>query len=374
MLRYRDRLRQQAGNLKQTNQLLQQEIAGHRRTAESLRQTEERFRLAIQEAPMPIMIHAEDGQVLSLSRAWSEITGYTVSDIPTTADWTERAYGTRQEQVLADIDALYSMERRKDEGEYEVACRDGSKRIWDFASAPLGRINGLRTVISMALDVTARKQAENAMAVSLNEKEILLREIHHRVKNNLNIVSSLLCLQEDVLDHPAALEALAVSRGRVTSMAMIHEQLYRSSTLSKVDLDEYLRQFLPRVIAVYKGGRNISLVLEPSSVNLTLDQAIPLGLIINELVTNSLKHAFKNRDHGQVRVWAEHKDNAITLVVADDGEGLPAGYEKRAASSLGLQIVGMLAKQLRGKLTVESCQGASFRLDFPCQNGGGATV
>lgn len=156
------------------------------KTVGILSESEERFRLAIQEAPFPIMIHAENGDVLALSRTWSEISGYSLQDIPTTGDWTERAYGSRQEQILASFDTLYSLEMRREEGEHEVVCADGTKRIWAFASAPLGRMNGVRTVITMALDVTERKAAEK----TLRNSEERFREVVEGTDNLITQVDS----------------------------------------------------------------------------------------------------------------------------------------------------------------------------------------
>ncbi|MBI4804868.1 MAG: PocR ligand-binding domain-containing protein [Desulfovibrio sp.] len=247
-----------------------------------------------------------------------------------------------------------------------IQCADGATR-WELVSAApiFGRDGRMIGAFTTFPDITDRVHAEEAIKESLKEKEVLLREVHHRVKNNLQIISSLLSLQENSLDNPAALDALASSRGRVASMALIHEQLYRSRDLSGVGLDEYLRQFLPRLVSTYASGRSISLVLEPSTIALCLDQAIPLGLIINELVTNSLKHAFKDTGQGCIRVVATLHDGTVSLLVADDGTGLPVDYEARKDQSLGLQIVTMLARQLRGKLATDICEGTTFRLSFP---------
>jgi len=214
-------------------------------------------------------------------------------------------------------------------------------------------------------DITDRKRAEQAMAASLHEKEVLLREIHHRVKNNLQIISSLLSLQEQGLDDPAIQGVLAESRGRVTSMALIHEQLYLSHDLREIDVEGYLRQLIPRLVSSYRGNRNIATHLELSPVLLSLDQAIPFGLVVNELVTNSLKHGFRDSAHGTVFITASLEEGDVILVIEDDGTGLAKEFDLHAVTTLGLQIVTMLAEQLRGHLTVEPAVGARFKLRFP---------
>lgn len=252
--------------------------------------------------------------------------------------------------------------------------------LWDGAGQPSGLIavigrrpledprtaeNILRMVGVRASGELERLLAEEAMAASLREKEVLLREVHHRVKNNLQIVSSLLSLQEEKVDNPVALSILAESRGRVTSMALIHEQLYRSRNFCEIDAQDYLRQFLSRLVAAYAGGREVSLRLSLCPMHLSLDQAVPFGLIMNELVTNALRHGFKDRSRGQVRVEMVREDSGVSFTVEDDGVGLPEGFDLGRVATLGLQIVGMLAKQLRGEFTVESAHPARFRLRLP---------
>ncbi|WP_243312856.1 sensor histidine kinase [Fundidesulfovibrio agrisoli] len=213
-----------------------------------------------------------------------------------------------------------------------------------------------------------RLMAEEATEASLRDKELLLREIHHRVKNNLQIVSSLLSLQEMNLEDEAALQVLAESRGRVASMALIHEQLYRTHTFSRIEVEGYLRDLLPRLVSSFSRNRDIRVEISASGVGLNIDQAIPFGLLVNELATNSLKHAFNGRDKGVVRVDVSLRDGSLSLVFEDDGVGLPEDFDPFAAGTLGLQIVKLLAGQLRGEFGVEAKRGTRFTLRFPLQS------
>ena len=252
--------------------------------------------------------------------------------------------------------------------------------LWNSTGQPIGLIavigrhtleeTRLAQSLLQLVGVRASGELERLMfeedtEASLREKEILLREIHHRVKNNLQIISSLLSLQERNVDNEAALQILAESRGRVASMALIHEQLYRSQTFSNIELEGYLLELLPRLVASFKGHRNIKLEIEAQSVKLCIDQAIPFGLLLNELVTNSLKHAFNGREGGTVRVRVLLDGDDMELLAEDDGVGLPSGLVLEEVSTLGLQIVTLLANQLRGTLCVMPAQGARFRLRFP---------
>ncbi|KAF0232413.1 MAG: two-component hybrid sensor and [Desulfovibrionaceae bacterium] len=226
-------------------------------------------------------------------------------------------------------------------------------------------IDGRMVRVQVTIDITERKRAEDRMEASLHEKEILLREIHHRVKNNLQIISSLLSLQKQAVLNPTAQSVLDESRGRIASMAMIHEQLYLSRDFSGLNLGEYLGQFLPRLVSACRGHRNISLVLNAADIPLSLEQAIPFGLILNELATNAIKHGFRNRERGTLRVSASLDDGEVLVEVEDDGEGLPPGMNLAAPETLGLQLVVSLAEQLKGSVSVDSPNGVRFRLRFP---------
>lgn len=185
------------------------------------------------------------------------------------------------------------------------------------------------------------------------------------MKNNLQIISSLLNLQKQAEVNPAAQSVLDESRGRIASMAMIHEQLYLSRDFAGLDLGEYLNQFLPRLVSACQGHRNISLVLDAADIPLSLEQAIPFGLILNELATNAIKHGFRNRERGTLRVSASLDDGEVLVEVEDDGEGLPPGMNLAAPETLGLQLVVSLAEQLKGSVSVDSPNGVRFRLRFP---------
>jgi two-component sensor histidine kinase len=217
------------------------------------------------------------------------------------------------------------------------------------------------------LEITKRKRAEASLQESLREKESLLKEIHHRVKNNLQIISSLLRLQAGRLDSPSAKAALQDMQNRVRSMALIHETLYRSENLAAVDLADYLKslcQQLFRTLVVTPGSPQLHLDLAP--VCLQIDQAIPCGLLVNELVSNALKHAFPAGRRGELRIeLATLAEGAgWRLRVADDGVGLPPGFDLQDLTSLGLKLVSDLARQLGARLEIGAGPGAVFEIEF----------
>ncbi len=209
-------------------------------------------------------------------------------------------------------------------------------------------------------EIAERRAAEDALRASLSEKEVLLKEVHHRVKNNLQIVSSLLSLQALRLSDPAMAAPLVDSQVRVRAMALVHEKLYRAKDLNRVELHEYLPQLSVFLLqALRNGPQEIIPVLECDPVGVSVDVAIPCGLIANELISNSVKHAFAGRDAGRLRIALHTQDGEVRLEVEDDGPGLPPDFRLEEVPTLGLQLVTNLARQLRGSLDVASGPGGT---------------
>ncbi len=223
-----------------------------------------------------------------------------------------------------------------------------------------------RVIATLHVEVQERAQAEEQVRSSLTEKEALLKEIHHRVKNNLQIISSLLSLQAANLHEPQILAIFAESEHRVRSMALIHEKLYRSHDLARINFRDYAEDLLTYLHRSYSDawGR-IQLRVEAEDVMLTVESAVPCGLILNELVNNCFKHAFPGGREGTIVVGIHtNGDGRVHLSVADDGVGLPAGLNLAETTSLGMQLVHSLTEQLGGELSVANGQGASFAVAF----------
>jgi PAS domain S-box-containing protein len=226
----------------------------------------------------------------------------------------------------------------------------------------------LHTFANLLAAVIDRAQAERQVQASLAEKEVLLREIHHRVKNNLQVVCSLLDLQSSHTETTPAVEMLQESRNRVRSMALVHERLYRSADLARVDLAAYVERLAEHLFQTYQvSGRSVRLEVRANApLTLPIDAAVPCGLLLNELLSNCIKHAFRGRDGGTVRVELRAAAGQVELCVADDGVGLPEGLEDFAAArSFGLQLVAMLAGQLRAATEVRRQGGTAICLTFP---------
>ncbi len=198
----------------------------------------------------------------------------------------------------------------------------------------------------------------------LEEKTVLLKEVHHRVKNNLQIISSLLNLQSNYIEDPIALNCFVESRNRVRSMALIHEKLYQSSDLARIDVADYLRTLTSGLQSSFLVS-NVRMSVEVDEIMLGIDAAVPCGLIVNELVTNCFKYAFKDRP-GEIRISMNRGPDArFRLLVSDDGVGFPKGVDFRNTESLGLQLVTTLTDQLEGTIEMRNGVGTAFEISFP---------
>jgi PAS domain S-box-containing protein len=249
---------------------------------------------------------------------------------------------------------------------YEFIAKDGTRKLGEISGAPLVRDGKIVAVVAVARDITERVRAEKQLEASLQEKEVLLKEIHHRVKNNLQVISSLLYLQSKSIEGQEALEMFQESQDRVRSMALVHERLYQSPDLARIDFAEYVRNLASYLFRSYGVHSNlIQLRINVDDVSLGIDMAVPCGLILNELVSNSLKHAFPNGREGEIRIeLCSGDDNELALVVSDNGVGFPKDLDFRGMESLGLQLVNTLVDQLGGTIELDRSDGTAFEIVF----------
>jgi PAS domain S-box-containing protein len=272
----------------------------------------------------------------------------------------------------AAVDEAYSVSVREGQDTYEIEHRvvrkDTGEIRWvhekcQHVRDETGRIT---RSLGMVLDITERKRAEEHLKVSLGEKEVLLKEIHHRVKNNMQVISSLVSLQAEGSEDEAVRGLLRDVTDRVRSMALVHEKLYQSADLARVDFAEYARSLLNYLWRAHDAsGSGIRLALDLEPVSLAVDVAVPCGLILNELAGNALKHAFQGRSEGQVIVSLRRSEaGQVRLGVRDNGAGLPPGMEWRQTRSLGLRLVQMLTGQLGCEVQVQAGEGTAFEIVF----------
>ena len=257
--------------------------------------------------------------------------------------------------------------------ELPLKMASGEAKWFHIFLNPISSDDTQNEISCIAYDITERKEIDRAIRLALKEKEILLKEVHHRVKNNLQVISSLMSLQKSFVKDPTLVQVLEESQSRIATMSYIHESLYRHTDFSSISFADYLQRLSANLIHSYSTPDcEVALQSAFEDVYLTLDQAIPSGLIVNELVSNSLKYAFKGRKRGVVFLRVAKLDGRIEIEVRDDGVGLPDDFSLNKNESLGLYLIQALSEQLEAELVVESTKegrkGSSFLISFEAHN------
>jgi PAS domain S-box-containing protein len=302
------------------------------------------------------------GKILMVNEAACRSLGYTRDELLALgeADIAPAITGEKRLEYLSNLDACGSITV-----ETVFQRKDGSTFPIEFTVNKLDS-NGKSYLVGFGRDITERRKAEEQIRRSLSEKTVLLKEVHHRIKNNLQIICALLDLQSDSIPDEQSRISFQDSRDRVRSMALVHEQLYQSRDFASIDLAGYIESLAACLFDSYvvEPGR-ITLRVEAESVLSGIDVTIPCGLIISELVSNSLKHAFADGREGEVVIGLNTApDGWITIFVADTGVGFPPGIDVMNAPTLGLQIVSMLVKQVRGEIELRNDNGAYCMVRF----------
>lgn len=337
-----------------------------RRFEEQLRLSEERFRSAVEHSAIGFALVSTEGHWLKVNRALCQIVGYSEAELQqiTFQDITHpedlHADLALVKQVLAgEIDHYHLEKRYFHKQGHEVGILLSVSLARSAEGQPLH-------FISQIQDITERRRAEHQLRQSVAEKEVLLREIHHRVKNNLQVVSSVLQLHAGYVTDPRDHEIFKECQGRIRAMSQVHERLYSSANLAAIDFAEHLQELVTLLLRGQSSAeREIQVEVQAEPLLLDVNVAIPLGLIANELVVNALKHAFQGMTQGRLRVeLAAPLPGRVRLRVADDGVGLPATFDLDTSRSLGLRLIRTLARQLRGEFVIATSGGASFDLTF----------
>ena len=344
------------------------DITEYKRAEEALRESETKFRTIIEFSPVPKFLHDDAQNITFLNKAFVNLFGYTREDIPTLTDWWMKACpGPEYRQWVATAWQGRLGKARQAGTAFEpvellIRCKDGMIRTVMGSAAGLGE-SFAGALLVILYDITERKRGEQ-MEQSLKEKETLLREIHHRVKNNLAVVSSLLGLQAKNKD-PGVRALFEDSQQRVKSMALVHEKLYQTRDVSAIDFEDYIKAIVAEIISLYRvDTRVITTEISIENVELDLEMAIPCGLLINELLTNAFKYAFPDNRNGRLLIRFTRVEGIYTLTIKDNGVGLPAGFAERESSTLGLELVNVLAGQLGGSLRITSDHGTEATVTF----------
>ena len=376
-------------------QTVGRDITEQKRAEIALQDSERRFADIISFIPDATFAIDREGKIIAWNRAIEKMTGVAAGDMIGKGDheYGIPFYGERRPILIdlifgdnEEITKKYPAIQKKGDkfiSEIYIQRLYGGKgaHLW-FIASPLYDTNGNVTgAIESIRDVSDRKQAEEALIklnegleqrvkdrteqinASLEEKVVLLREIHHRVKNNLQIIISLLKLQSRYMTDENTIAAFRECQNRVMAMSLVHEKLYQSEDISKIDLGNYVR-FLGNSLFQFFGrsGKGVTFTTDIQNISLDINTAIPVGLMINELVSNSLKHAFPDGRAGEISIAIHQKDRQLTIVYKDNGVGIPADFDWLNAKSLGLRLVISLVEQLQGTIELDRSAGTAFTI------------
>ena len=350
--------------LKETNLKLLVEIDGHKRAVFASQVSEEKYRMLAETASDIIFVNDQNKKVTYMNPAGLKISGYKESEILSKSlehllpvefvvDFFEKEINTSKKATGIH---LY---------ETEFINKGGKKIPIELNSSSLYKDKTFTGTLIVARDITERKKAEEQIRSSLKEKEILLKEIHHRVKNNMQVISSLLHLQSRQVKDDKTQNIFTESQNRIKSMALVHERLYRSDNLAKIDFNNYIRNLIVTLYHSYNIDPNrIILDINVNNVFLSIDTAIPCGLIINEIITNSFKHAFPDNANGVINIEFFSKDERYHLIIKDNGVGLPEEVKSDGSQSLGLFLISALIRQLTAELEIVRESGTKYTITF----------
>ncbi|HEY4310795.1 MAG TPA: CHASE3 domain-containing protein [Pirellulales bacterium] len=370
------RIKERTNQLMHVNEQLQHEVLEHSIAEASLRERAEEIEALMDILPTPVWI-AHDAQC---HRITGNRAAYNLVQLPAgtnlslsvpigkkPADFS--AFGQGRELAASELPLQRATASSAPVPDHEIDLRraDGVVRRISAAAVPLfDHAGNVRGAIASTIDITERRALENNLRASLDEKEVLLKEVHHRVKNNLQVISSLLYLQSQQTHDELSIEMFSESQQRVRSMALVHERLYRSPDLAQVDFAEYITCLGESLLGSDRASDRIRLLIDVHDVKLSIDNAVPCGLLVNELLSNCLKHAFADRDHGCIEVELHSADEReILLSVRDDGVGLPEHVHPETSPTFGMQVIMALVDQLHGSLHVERALGTEFQIRFP---------
>ena len=335
------------------------------RAEEALRASEDKFRGVAERSSDIILLVDKSGRATYAAPSITRILGYNPDDVigKMGSEFMSKENYSKLLEHLSEVLKGKIVE----DIEIPLQKKDGSRAIIEWRGSRIYNDNVIIGLQLLGRDITERKQAEEQLKASLKEKEVLLREIHHRVKNNLQVVSSLLNMQTRATKNKNVKDILSESRNRINTMALIHSQLYESGNLSEINMKGFMDKLLVQLFQIHSvPDRKISLVVQAVDCSLPISTAVPVGLIANEILTNTFKHAFVNRKEGKIDVSLRASEKGVvSLTVSDDGAGLPEGFDINASKTLGLHVVKILAEeQLDGNIEVVSDNGTTFKVKF----------
>jgi PAS domain S-box-containing protein len=341
-----------------------QDITRRKMVEMYLKDNESKFRNLVETTPDMIWEIDKDGRFTYISPQSTDILGYTPEELV-----NKNMFTLVDPQATDRIKKIFTSHiinsNKINTLEVPAYRRDGTELTLEIRSVRASdNKDNFEGFQGIARDITENSKATDQLKTSIKEKDVLLQEIHHRVKNNMQIISSLLNLQITYLDDEEAVNLLKESQNRVRSMAIIHEKLYQSNDFTKINLTEYINSLVNGLFYSYSMKKTINSIINVENVELNIETAVPVGLILNELISNSLKHGF-NEGKGEVYIKLKTVDDKYEMVVGDNGTGFPEDIDFRKTESLGLQLVNNLVNQIDGEIKMNTDKGTEFKITFP---------
>lgn len=341
------------------------DITHRKRIEAALRESEARFHMMADTAPVMVwMSSPEDGSTF-FNKRWLEFTGRTLEE-EAGLGWFDGVHAQDRHRCRETYRAALE-QRQPFTMEYRLRRADGTYRWMVDTGVPRFEPDGaLSGYIGSCIDLTERKEMEDELRKTLKERESLLREVHHRVKNNLQVISSLLNLQMASIKDPQIIQLFQECQIRISSIALLHETLHRSNDLSRINMAEYMRTLTGHLFRSYGvDPAVISLELKVDEIDFNVDTGLTCGLILDELLSNCLKHAFPNGRRGQITVELRTEANDLSMLrVCDDGIGIPLDGVLNNSDSLGLELVALMAEKLDGVISLQSGNGTEWQVSF----------
>ena len=338
-------------------------------TQRKIEASEKKYKAIIDASPVPFALNDDNQNILLLNKAFTDTFGYTIDDIPTLSDWWPKAYPDLE---YRDWVAKTWQERIEKAAlnnqpfmplEIIIHCKNGSKRTVIARAASLGdTLFGIHLVI--LYDITERKESEQAIRHLLDEKELILQEVHHRVKNNMSTISGLLNIESETAKNFPIKNILQDSAGRVRSMMVLYDKLYRSENKESISVKEYFPQLISEIIRLFPLHETVEVETTIDDIILDAKPLSSLGILINELITNTMKYAFNKFENSKIRITIKKMNDYILLIYSDNGIGIPDYISFENPNGFGLQLIKMLVKQIKGSIILERKNGTQYTIQF----------
>ncbi len=338
------------------------DLTAQKKAEQALKESEEKYSLVVEKSNNAIILH-RDGIIKFANSTTSQYTGVPPSEL-TGKKITDFVHPDYKKTVRDNFNTRKAGKEVKNVYEIAIVRKDGPVFPAEI-NVSLVKYQGEPAGLVFIRDISDRKKAEERIKKSLEEKEVLLKEIHHRVKNNMQVISSLINIQAMRIKDKKTQEIFRDTRNRVMSMALVHERLYRSEDLAGIDFKMYIERMSVHLMSYYQeASQNIELKTDVKDIFLDITKAMPLGLITNELITNSLKHAFPKSKKGKITIEFYKKGKIFHLNIGDNGIGFPKDLDFRKAESMGMDLVNSLVRQINGSIQLSRDKGTLFKISF----------